>query len=194
MIQVRPFSGLGSFRNEWLNARHHFSFGDYHDPERMGFGRLRVWNDDEVAPGTGFDPHPHREMEIVTYIRAGRHHPSRQPRQRGPDRGGRRAGDACRHRHRACRVQPRGGADAAVPDLDPARSPRCRARLGDAAIPQEGGLVGAGERTRGGCRQCGAAAECRCRGARGHAARRRDGVFASSRRAAASIWLPRADR
>jgi quercetin 2,3-dioxygenase len=71
MIQVRPFSGLGGFRNEWLNARHHFSFGHYHDPERMGFGRLRVWNDDEVAPGTGFDPHPHREMEIVTYIREG---------------------------------------------------------------------------------------------------------------------------
>ena len=71
MIQVRPFTGLGSFRNEWLNARHHFSFGHYHDPERMGFGRLRVWNDDEVAPGTGFDPHPHREMEIVTYIREG---------------------------------------------------------------------------------------------------------------------------
>jgi quercetin 2,3-dioxygenase len=71
MIQVRPFTGLGGFRNEWLNARHHFSFGHYHDPERMGFGRLRVWNDDEVAPGTGFDPHPHREMEIVTYIREG---------------------------------------------------------------------------------------------------------------------------
>jgi quercetin 2,3-dioxygenase len=71
MIQVRPFTGLGSFRNEWLNARHHFSFGHYHDPERMGFGRLRVWNDDEVAAGTGFDPHPHREMEIVTYIREG---------------------------------------------------------------------------------------------------------------------------
>ncbi len=71
MIQVRPFSGLGSFRNEWLNARHHFSFGNYYDPERMGVGRLRVWNDDEVAPGTGFDPHPHRDMEIVTYIREG---------------------------------------------------------------------------------------------------------------------------
>jgi quercetin 2,3-dioxygenase len=71
MIQVRPFAGLGSFRNEWLNARHHFSFGQYHDPERMGLGRLRVWNDDEVAPGAGFDPHPHREMEIVTYIREG---------------------------------------------------------------------------------------------------------------------------
>ena len=71
MIQVRPFNGLGGFRNEWLNARHHFSFGSYHDPDRMGFGRLRVWNDDEVAPGTGFDPHPHREMEIITYIREG---------------------------------------------------------------------------------------------------------------------------
>jgi quercetin 2,3-dioxygenase len=71
MIQVHPFAKLGGFRNEWLNARHHFSFGSYRDPERMGFGRLRVWNDDEVAPGTGFDPHPHKDMEIVTYIREG---------------------------------------------------------------------------------------------------------------------------
>ncbi|MBS0644042.1 MAG: pirin family protein [Acetobacteraceae bacterium] len=71
MIQVRPFATLGAFRNEWLNARHHFSFGGYHDPQRMGVGRLRVWNDDEVAPGAGFDPHPHRDMEIVTYIREG---------------------------------------------------------------------------------------------------------------------------
>jgi hypothetical protein len=71
MIEVRPFAELGGFRNDWLNARHHFSFGSYHDPKRMGFGRLRVWNDDEIAAGTGFDPHPHREMEIVTYIRQG---------------------------------------------------------------------------------------------------------------------------
>lgn len=71
MIQVRPFGELGGFRNEWLNTKHHFSFGGYHDPKRMGFGRLRVWNDDEIAEGTGFDPHPHREMEIVTYIRQG---------------------------------------------------------------------------------------------------------------------------
>ncbi len=71
MIEVRPFAGLGGFRNDWLNARHHFSFGDYHDPARMGLGRLRVWNDDEIAPGTGFDPHPHRDMEIVTYVRQG---------------------------------------------------------------------------------------------------------------------------
>jgi quercetin 2,3-dioxygenase len=71
MIQLRPFASLGAFRNEWLNAHHHFSFGGYHDPNRMGLGHLRVWNDDEVAPGTGFDPHPHRDMEIVTYIREG---------------------------------------------------------------------------------------------------------------------------
>ncbi len=71
MIQVAPFARLGGFRNEWLNAKHHFSFGQYHDPARMGVGGLRVWNDDEIAPNTGFDPHPHREMEIVTYVREG---------------------------------------------------------------------------------------------------------------------------
>ncbi len=71
MIHVQRFAELGAFRNDWLNAKHHFSFGGYHDEARMGFGRLRVWNDDEVAPGTGFDPHPHREMEIVTYVRQG---------------------------------------------------------------------------------------------------------------------------
>ncbi|MDQ2801575.1 MAG: pirin family protein [Pseudomonadota bacterium] len=70
-IEVRPFAKLGGFRNDWLNARHHFSFGHYHDPARMGLGRLRVWNDDEIAPGTGFDLHPHRDMEIVTYVREG---------------------------------------------------------------------------------------------------------------------------
>jgi redox-sensitive bicupin YhaK (pirin superfamily) len=71
MIEVRPFVQLGAFRNDWLDTHHHFSFASYHDPKRMGFGRLRVWNDDEIGPGTGFDPHPHREMEIVTYVRTG---------------------------------------------------------------------------------------------------------------------------
>jgi len=71
MIEVRPFGRLGRFRNEWLNARHHFNFGNYRDPARTGFGKLMVWNDDEIAPGTGFDPHPHRDMEIVTYVREG---------------------------------------------------------------------------------------------------------------------------
>jgi hypothetical protein len=71
MIQVQPFAQLGRFQNEWLNARHHFSFAGYHDENRMGVGGLRVWNDDEVAPGKGFDPHPHRDMEIITYVREG---------------------------------------------------------------------------------------------------------------------------
>lgn len=71
MIELRPFAELGHFRNSWLNTRHHFSFASYLDPARMGVGELRVWNDDEIAPGTGFDTHPHREMEIVTYVRAG---------------------------------------------------------------------------------------------------------------------------
>jgi redox-sensitive bicupin YhaK (pirin superfamily) len=70
-VEIRPFESLGRFEIDWLKARHHFSFGDYHDPERMGVGPLRVWNDDRVAPGTGFDPHPHRDMEIITYVRHG---------------------------------------------------------------------------------------------------------------------------
>jgi quercetin 2,3-dioxygenase len=71
MIEVRPFGGLGAFRNEWLDSHFHFSFAEYYDPRRMGFGGLRVWNDDQIAPGTGFDPHPHRDMEIITYVRQG---------------------------------------------------------------------------------------------------------------------------
>ena len=71
MIEVRPFAGLGAFRNEWLDSHFHFSFAEYYDPKRMGFGGLRVWNDDKIAPGTGFDPHPHRDMEIITYVRQG---------------------------------------------------------------------------------------------------------------------------
>jgi redox-sensitive bicupin YhaK (pirin superfamily) len=71
MIDIRPVASLGAFRNEWLDSKHHFSFGHYRDPERMGFGSVLVWNDDEIAPGTGFDPHPHRDMEIITYVRQG---------------------------------------------------------------------------------------------------------------------------
>jgi quercetin 2,3-dioxygenase len=71
MIEKRSFDSLGRFRNDWLNARHHFSFGGYHDPSRMGWGTIRVWNDDEIAPQSGFDPHPHADMEIITYVREG---------------------------------------------------------------------------------------------------------------------------
>ena len=71
MIEVRPFSSLGHFKNEWLNARHHFSFSDYRDPERHHWGLVRVWNDDTIEPHTGFAPHPHKDMEIITYVRTG---------------------------------------------------------------------------------------------------------------------------
>jgi len=71
MIERRPAGELGRFRNDWLNARYHFSFSAWRDPARMGWGALRVWNDDEIAPKTGFPPHPHQDMEIITYVRAG---------------------------------------------------------------------------------------------------------------------------
>src|ERR1700720_427931 len=71
MIELRSFKGLGGADHGWLKAKHHFSFGGYYDPERMGWGSLRVWNDDEIAPKTGFPPHPHANMEIITYVREG---------------------------------------------------------------------------------------------------------------------------
>lgn len=71
MIDVRNFDELGTFANGWLDAHYHFSFAGYHDPRRMGLGPLRVWNDDTIKAQTGFDPHPHRDMEIITYVRKG---------------------------------------------------------------------------------------------------------------------------
>jgi redox-sensitive bicupin YhaK (pirin superfamily) len=71
MIERRPFSGLGAADHGWLKAHHHFSFANYYDPARMGVGALRVWNDDEIAPDSGFPAHPHRDMEIITYVREG---------------------------------------------------------------------------------------------------------------------------
>lgn len=71
MIDVRKLNSLGGANHGWLNARHHFSFADYHDPARLHWGNLRVWNDDTIAPQTGFPPHPHSNMEIITYVRKG---------------------------------------------------------------------------------------------------------------------------
>lgn len=71
MIERRPFETLGGANHGWLNAKHHFSFSNYYDPKRMSWGNLRVWNDDEIAPGSGFPPHPHADMEIITYVRDG---------------------------------------------------------------------------------------------------------------------------
>ncbi len=71
MLELRPFDRLGRFQNDWLNAHYHFSFADYFDPARMGWGALRVWNDDTIRAQTGFPPHGHRDMEIITYVRSG---------------------------------------------------------------------------------------------------------------------------
>ena len=71
MIERRSFKALGGGDHGWLKTRHHFSFADYHDPKRMGWGALRVWNDDEIDANTGFPPHPHADMEIITYVREG---------------------------------------------------------------------------------------------------------------------------
>ena len=71
MIDIRPFVSLGHANHGWLDARHHFSFADYHDPSRMAWGRIRVWNDDSIAANSGFPPHGHRDMEIITYVRSG---------------------------------------------------------------------------------------------------------------------------
>jgi redox-sensitive bicupin YhaK (pirin superfamily) len=71
MIERRPFDGLGGANHGWLKAKHHFSFAGYIDEARMGWGALRVWNDDEIAAGSGFPPHPHSDMEIITYVRDG---------------------------------------------------------------------------------------------------------------------------
>src|SRR4051812_42705171 len=71
MIDVRPFSTLGGANHGWLDAKHHFSFAGYYDPARTNWGSLRVWNDDTIAAKSGFPAHPHRDMEIITYVRSG---------------------------------------------------------------------------------------------------------------------------
>ena len=71
MVERRPFNALGAADHGWLKAKHHFSFANYRDPSRVSHGSLRVWNDDEIAPRSGFPPHPHANMEIITYVREG---------------------------------------------------------------------------------------------------------------------------
>jgi redox-sensitive bicupin YhaK (pirin superfamily) len=71
MIDIRPHARLAHRDHGWLDTRYHFSFSDYHDPARMGWGALRVWNDDKIAAKSGFPPHSHSDMEIVTFVHSG---------------------------------------------------------------------------------------------------------------------------
>ena len=71
MITHIPYQQLGKANHGWLKANHHFSFANYYNPNRMSFGTLRVINDDWIKAGTGFAPHPHNNMEIITYVRSG---------------------------------------------------------------------------------------------------------------------------
>jgi len=71
MISVIKYKVLGGADHGWLKAKHHFSFASYYNPKRMGFGAIRVINDDIIKAKKGFDPHQHNDMEIITYVRSG---------------------------------------------------------------------------------------------------------------------------
>ncbi len=175
MIKLKPFAKLGGADHGWLNAKHHFSFAGYHDPANVNHGALRVWNDDEIAPNTGFPPHPHANMEIITYVREGAitHQDSlgNKGRTEAGDVQVMSAGSGIRHSE--YNLEPT--LDENLPDLDPAADARWPADLGLKTV-SEGGPLGKTRHHRVGlCRRRRRAADPgRCPGARHHAESRRE--------------------
>ena len=192
MIELRPFAKLGGADHGWLKAKHHFSFANYYDPDNMGHGALRVWNDDEIAPNTGFPAASARQHGDHHLCPRRRDHAPGLAGQQGPHRSRRRAGDERRFRHASLRVQSGTREDEDLPDLDRADDAGRPADLGRKAVSEVGSLRQARHprqrhRRRQGC----AADPRRCAGARHHAEGRRErGIRAGTRRAT-SIWCRR---